>query len=52
MLGLLLFLFQTIQMLKLCFKLKVKKKKKTSSTPTNTQSLPSPKKGNLSQLQK
>lgn len=47
MLGLLLFLFQTIQMLKLCFKLKVKKPK-----PTKTQSLLSPKKGNLSQLQK
>lgn len=45
MLGLLLFLFQTIQMLKPCSKLKVKKKK-NPSTPTNTQNLPSPKKGN------
>lgn len=49
MLGLLLFLFQTIQMLKLCFKLKVEKK---NPTPTKTQSLPSPKKSNVSQLQK
>lgn len=32
MLGLLLFLFQTIQMLKLCSKLKVKKKKQTLNT--------------------
>lgn len=32
MLGLLLFLFQTIQMLKLCFKLKVKKPKQKNPT--------------------
>lgn len=50
MLGLLLFLFQTIQMVKLCFKLKVKKKKKT--TATENQSLPSPKKSNLKPITK
>lgn len=48
MLGLLLFLFQTIQMLKLCFKLKVKKNK---AKKKNTQNHPLPKKGDLGQLQ-
>lgn len=46
MLGLLMFLFQIIQTLKLCFKLKVKKQnqQKTKASPTQ--------KGNLSQLRK
>lgn len=46
MLGLLLFLFQTIQMLKLCFKLKVKKKqskkKKYPKPPLTQEGWPRP----------
>lgn len=49
MLWLLLFLFQTIQMLKLCFKLKVKKKPEQKK---KTRNHPLPKKGDLGQLQK
>lgn len=49
MLGLLLFLFQTIQMLKL---FQIKSERKKNPTPTKNESLPSPKKSNLSQLQK
>lgn len=49
MLGLLLFLFQTIQMVKLCFKLKVKEKKQQQQ---KTKASPPPRRATLSQLQK